>query len=127
MATVLQRGKKRIWYAIYRDLNGKQHWDRLEASDRKSAIAAAALLEETAQRKESAQLIRKAFGDLYREFYGKGMPSATVRAYGEARLEQKKPETAESSHLAYKKTIDTFLEFLDERANRDLATSRGPT
>jgi hypothetical protein len=49
------------------------------------------------------------------------MPSATVRAYGEVGLERKKPETAESSHLAYKKTIDTFLEFLDERADRDLA------
>ena len=121
MATVLQRGKKRIWYAIYRDLNGKQHWDRLKASDRKSALAAAVILEETAQRKKSAQLIRKAFGDLYREFYGEGMPAATVRAYGEVWLEQKKPETAESSHLAYKKTIETFLQFLDERADRDLA------
>jgi integrase len=36
-------------------------------------------------------------------------------------LEQKRPETAESSHVAYKKTISVFLDFLAERADRDLA------
>jgi len=121
MATVLQRGKKRFWYAIFRDLNGKQLWRRLKVNDRRSAIAAATLLEQTAQRQKSAQHIRKVFGDLYREFYGEGMPSATVRAYSEQWLEQKRPETAESSHLAYKKTISVFLDFLAERADRDLA------
>jgi len=30
-------------------------------------------------------------------------------------------ETAESSHLAYKKTISVFLDFLAEQADRDLA------
>src|SRR6516164_11786790 len=84
MATVLQRGKKRFWYAIFRDLNGKQLWRRLKVNDRRSAIAAATLLEQTA-------------------------------------LEQKRPETAESSHLAYTKTISVFLDFLAERADRDLA------
>jgi integrase len=121
MAMVLQRGKRRIWYAVFRDANGKQRWERLGVLDRESAIAAAALLEQTALRKRSAQHIRRAFGDLYREFYGEGMPSATVRAYAEVWLEQKKPETANSSYLAYKKTISTFLDFLAERADRDLA------
>src|SRR5271165_3868752 len=69
-----QRGKKRFWYAIFRDLNGKQLWRRLKVNDRRSAIAAATLLEQTAQRRRSAQHIRKVFGDLYREFYGEGMP-----------------------------------------------------
>ena len=101
MATVLQRGIKRFWYAIFRDLNGKQLWRRLKVSDRRSAIAAATLLEQTAQRRRSAQHIRKVFGDLYRDFYGEGMPSATVRAYSEQWLEQKRPETAESSHCLH--------------------------
>src|ERR1700732_2175985 len=121
MAMVLQRGKRGFWYAIFRDLNGKQLWRRLKVNDRRSAIAAATLLEQTAQRRRSAQHIRKVFGDLYREFYGEGMPSFTVRAYAERWLEQKSPETAESSHLAYTKTISVFLHFLAERAERDLA------
>ena len=96
-------------------------WRLLKVNDRRSAIAAATLLEQTAQRQKSAQHIRKVFGDLYRDFYGEGMPSATVRAYSEQWLEQKRPETAESSHAAYKKTISVFLDFLAERADRDLA------
>src|ERR1700732_1031769 len=96
MAMVLQRGKRGFWYAIFRDLNGKQLWRRLKVNDRRSAIAAATLLEQTAQRRRSAQHIREVFGDLYREFYGEGMPSATVRAYSEQWLEKKKSESGRS-------------------------------
>src|SRR5271166_6852931 len=74
MATVLQRSKKRRGYAVFRDGNGRQLWRRLKVQDRKSAAREADLLEQTAQRRKSAQHIRKVFGDIYREFYGEGMP-----------------------------------------------------
>jgi integrase len=122
MAAVLQRGRKKTWYAIYRDLNGKQRWSRVkEASDRKGAQAAADLLEATAQKKKNAQALRKAFCDLYREFYGQSMPTTTVRAYAKGWLAQKKPEAADSTYQAYDQVIRLFLEFLNERANHDLA------
>src|ERR1700730_18536894 len=88
-----QRGKKRFWYAIFRDLNGKQLWRRLKVNDRRSAIAAATLLEQTAQRQKSAQHIRKVFGDLYREFYGEGMPSATCERTQNSGLYRKSTRT----------------------------------
>jgi hypothetical protein len=120
MAAIIQRGKKKVWYAIYRDLNGKQRWSRLrDAGDRRSAQAAAHLLEMTAQRRKSAQHIRKSFSDLYREFYGEGMPVATARGYAETWLDQYKSEVASSSFLAYKKTVQRFLEFLRDRADQD--------
>src|ERR1700747_2910408 len=100
MATVLQRGKKRFWYAIFRDLNGKQLWRRLKVNDRRSAIAAATLLEQTAQRQKSAQHIRKVFGDLYRDFYGEGMPSATVRADSEKWVYRKKHAHPRARHFS---------------------------
>jgi integrase len=122
MATVLQRGKKKAWYAVYRDLNGRQRWNRVkEASDRKGAQAAADLLEATAQKKKNAQSLRKAFGDLYREFYGQSMPTTTVRAYAQGWLAQKKPEAADSTYRAYDQVIALLLEFLKERADQDLA------
>jgi len=122
MAAIIQRGKKKVWYAIYRDLNGKQRWSRLrDAGDRRSARAAADLLEMTAQRRKSAQHIRKSFSDLYREFYGEGMPVATAREYAETWLDQCKSEVASSSFLAYKKTVQRFLEFLLDRADQDIA------
>jgi integrase len=122
MATVLQRGKKKAWYAVYRDLNGKQRWSRVkEASDRKGAQAAADLLEATAQKKKNAQALRKAFSDLYREFYGQSMPTTTVRAYAKSWLAQKKPEAAESTYRAYDQVITLLLEFLKKRIDQDLA------
>jgi integrase len=121
MASVLQRGKKKAWYAVFRDLQGRQLWKRVDATDRKKAQSAADLLEATAQKKKSAQHLRKAFADLYREFYGQSMPSTTVRAYAQGWLAQKKPEAADATYRAYDQVISLLLEFLKERADQDLA------
>jgi integrase len=121
VATVLQRGKKKTWYAIFRDLQGRQLWKRVDATDRKKAQAAADLLEATAQKKKSAQHLRKAFSDLYREFYGQSMPTTMVRAYAQGWLAQKKPESADSTYRAYEQVISLLLDFLKERADQDLA------
>ena len=121
MAAILQRGKKKVWYAVFRDLGGKQCWKRLDAADRKKAQAAADLLEATAQKKKSAQHLRKAFADLYREFYGQALPTTTPAAYSENWLEAKKLTTADESYASYKQAINRFLEFLGERAQADLA------
>ena len=121
MASVLQRGKKKTWYAVFRDLQGRQQWKRVDAADRNKAQAAADLLEETAQKRKGAQQLRKAFTDLYREFYGQSMPTVTAQAYAKGWLAQKKPEAADSTYLAYDQVILLFLEFLKERADEDLA------
>lgn len=121
MASVLQRGKKKTWYAVFRDLKGRQKWERVDAPDRKKAQAAADLLEATAQKKKSAQALRKAFVDLYREFYGQALPTTTVRAFAQSWLAQKKPEAADSTYRAYDQVISLLLGFLKERADQDLA------
>ena len=121
MASVLQRGKKKTWYAVFRDLQGRQQWKRVDAADRKNAQKAADLLEATAQKKKGAQHLRKAFSELYREFYGQSMPTTTVRKYSETWLAQKKPEAAESTYRAYEQVASRLLEFLKERADEDLA------
>jgi integrase len=121
MASVLQRGKKKTWYAVFRDLQGRQRWERVDAEDRKKAQAAADLLEATAQKKKGAQYLRKAFSELYREFYGQAMPTTTVRTYAKQWLAQKEPEAAESTYREYKRVITRLLEFLGDRADQDLA------
>jgi integrase len=121
MASVLQRGKKRKWYAVFRDLRGRQQWKRVDAADRKRAQAAADLLEATAQKKKGAQHLRKAFAELYREFYGQSMPTTTVRKYSETWLAEKKQEAADSTYRSYEQVALRWLEFLKERADDDLA------
>jgi integrase len=93
----------------------------LDASDRKTAQDAADLLEETAQKKKSAQYLRKAFSELYREFYGQAMPTTTVRKYSETWLAQKKPEAATSTYKAYEQVTARLIAFLDKRADDELA------
>jgi integrase len=121
MASVLQRGKKKKWYAVFRDLKGRQQWKPLDALDRKKAQAAADFLEATAQKKKSARYLRKAFTELYREFYGQSMPTSTVRKYSETWLAEKKQEAAESTYRSYEQVASRWLEFLEERADDDLA------
>jgi integrase len=121
MASVLQRGKKKTWYAVFRDLQGRQQWKRVDAPDRKKAQAAADLFEATAQKKKGAQHLRKAFTDLYREFYSQSLPTTTVRHYVETWLGTKKHEAAESTYREYEQVSSRFLEFLKLRADEDLA------
>lgn len=123
MAAVLQRkGKrKKTWYAIFRDLNGRQRWVKLESKTRQDAQKAADVLEDTSKRRKSAQHIRAAFADLYHTFYGEGSPVSTVRTFMTSWLNQKKPETSQGTYLAYKKTVEAFLAALGPRADGDIA------
>jgi integrase len=121
VASVLQRGKKKTWYAVFRDLEGRQLWRKLDAVDRRSAEAGANLLEATAQKRKSAQHLRKAFTELYQNFYGEAMPTTTASAYAKVWLEQRKHEIARVTHIEYERVVLRFCEFLGERADRDLA------
>jgi integrase len=119
MASVVKRGKN--YTAVFQDLNGIQRWKALGIQDQKKAQVAADLLESTVQKKKSAQALRKAFSDLYREFYGESMPTTTLEAYAREWLAQKRPEAADSTYRAYEQVILLFKGFLGERANQDLA------
>jgi integrase len=121
MASVLQRGKKKTWYAVFRDLEGRQLWRKLDAVDRRSAEAGANLLEATAQKRKSAQHLRKAFTELYQSVYGEAFPTTTVREYSRVWLEQKKHEIASVTHVEYERVALRFCKSLGERADRDLA------
>ncbi len=59
---VLQRGKKGVWYAVFRDRKGRQLWRRLEATTRKAALAAAIRMERKAKLPLSTEnLLRKIY------------------------------------------------------------------
>jgi hypothetical protein len=121
MAMVIQRGEKKTWYAVFRDLNKKQRWVKLGVDSKKEAQKAADVLEDVANRKKSGQHLRAAFNELFQSFYGESFQSATARSFVARWLDQKKPEIASASYLAYKRTTDSFLQFLGPRADKDLA------
>src|SRR5260370_40111300 len=103
MASVLQRGKKKTWYAVFRDLEGRKIWRKMDAVDRRSAEAGANLLEATAKKRKSAQYLRKAFTELYQEVYGESVPTTTAAEYSRVWLEQKKHEIAPVTYIEYER------------------------
>ena len=121
MASLLKRPRSKFWHAYYRDSSGRAFCRSTKLCDRKAAQKVADLWETTAQRKKRAQHVRATFADIIREAYGETMPMVTVRQYAELWLRAKKPETAASTFVAYRKTCDSFMKFLAEGAERDVS------
>jgi integrase len=120
MAAILQRGKKKRWYAVFRDLNGKQLWRRLAARNRKEAQREADLLEDVATKRQSGQRLRKIFSDLCSLYGEESQKISTVRASVASWLESKKPETSPTTYVSYKTACDAFLTFLGPKADADI-------
>jgi integrase len=72
------------------------------------------------QAKGNPQKVRETFANLYREFYGEDLPSATVRAFLTRWLKDRKRETVKSTAGVYEATVNRFLAFLGGDANRQL-------
>ncbi len=111
MASILQRGKKRRWYAMYRDENGKQHCDGLSAEDRREAQEEANLREDIANRRKDPQILRRSIDQLF-EKYTSSAPS--IRQHLKQWLENQKALGGAVSSSANRQTaIDKFLDYLD--------------
>jgi integrase len=121
MASLLKRPRSKFWHAYYRDSSGRAFCRSTKLCDRKAAQKVADLWETTAQREKRVQHVRATFADIIRDAYREAIPMVTVRQYVEIWLGAKKPETAASTFVAYRKTCDSFIEFLAERAERDVS------
>jgi integrase len=115
MASILQRGKKKRWYAMYRDLNGKQHCEGLSkelgARDQRGAQEEANLREDIANRRKDPQILRRSIDQLF-EKYTSSAP--TIREYLERWLETQTALGGAESSIANRQTaIDKLLDYLD--------------
>jgi integrase len=121
MASILRRPRSKYWHAFFRDSAGRAFCRSTKLTTRREAQKVADLWEITAQKKKSAQHIRAVFTNLFQEVYGESMPVASLKKFAGTWLEQKKPETSAATFLAYKKTTETFLGALPEKAEKDLS------
>lgn len=123
MASSRQRGKKRIWYALFRDSNGKLVEKRTKAKSKREAQEIADELEEMARPSEhhqAAEMVRKAMVDLHRRYLGKDLPRMTVKGYAAYWLDAKQNEVSPATVWFYSHAIELFVAFLDARADLDL-------
>ena len=122
MAAVYQRGKKKIWYGVFRDVKGKQRWVKLLANTEAKARKEADHFQRIVNEKRTARKTREILDDLLRQHFGdEEQQNQTVRAYMTEWLATTKPEVGPATFAGYTKTVDTFLNFLGLRADTDIA------
>lgn len=122
MATILKKPTSKFWFAAFRDANGHQHRKSTGTIDKAKAKRIADQYETVAQRKGNPQTVRENFANLYKEFYGEELPSATVRGFVDRWLKDRERETSPATFSVYDKTTERFLEFLGSEAERELGT-----
>lgn len=120
MASIVKKPTSKFWFAAFRDATGRQRRQSTGTIDKAKARRIAEQYETVAQRKGNPQKVRETFANLYKEFYGEDLPSATVRAFIERWLKDRQRETAPATLTIYEKTAKRFLSFLGGDAEREL-------
>jgi len=125
MAYLVRHPKSKFWIAAFYDVSGKRRnrSTKIVANEktRKRAQAIADEYETAARNFRTARQVRKVITDLHRELTGVGLPKATVREYRDRWIDRKRNEVKPSTLTYYQGKLNRFLEFLGDRADRDLA------
>src|SRR5271157_2252021 len=121
MASVIKKTTSKFWFAAFRDAGGRQRRISTGTTDKERAKQIAKQYEMTAQKRGSAQKVREAFSNLFKEFYGEEVPSITVRKFIDRWLKDRKRETALGTMAVYENSVSRFLSFVGPDADRELA------
>ena len=112
MASILRKPTSKFWFAAFRDATGRQHRNSTGTTDKTKAKRIAEQYETVAQRKGNPQKVRETFANLYKEFYGEELPSATVRGFIDRWLKHRKGETSSATFAIYERSVERFLQRL---------------
>src|SRR5437879_913162 len=119
------RGKSPFWFASITLPNGKRTTRSTKLTDKRKAQAVCLEWDKAARSAREGNFqdlaARKTISDIYELTNGQVLPSSKARSYFESWLEQKKHETADSTHRKYCDTVKQFLSFLGHRSNEDIA------
>lgn len=125
MAFLVKHPQSRYWVAGFYDATGKRRRrsTKVEATEknRRKAMKIAEEYEAAAKNLRTARQVRKVITELHQELTGTDMPSATVREYSVLWLERKRNEVKPSTLAFYRAKTNSFLEFLGERADREIS------
>src|SRR5215475_6393841 len=105
MASVRKGPRSQYYHAYWRDSSGRAHCRSTRERIKKAAQQVADVWELASKRKKTARQIREVFNQIYRDAYGREVPSITFKAYTDRWLAEKRIETAEASASAYAATV----------------------
>ena len=124
MAFVFKNPNTSNWLAGFRDANGKRRnrSTGLLATERNKRRAEGIALEyeAAARNKRSAQQVRRTICSLHKEITGEDMPVVTLRLHVDQWLLSKKTSVAPKTVSFYDGACTKFLNYLDDRADKEL-------
>lgn len=123
MATLRKRGKKGIFYALYRDGSGTLIQKKTDTTDRKLAQRIADEFERAARPSDSQRTVenlRRTLAELHKELHGEDVLRMTARDFAKVWLDMKRNEVAPTSMDAYERVTREFVKFLGPRADEDM-------
>lgn len=120
MAYLVKHPKSRFWFAVWRDLNGKQIRRSTKETERKKADRIAREYEHTSLKRRTSRQVREVIASLHREITGDELVFPSVREFVKTWLERKGPETATSTLDFYQKSTGNFLAFLGDAADQSI-------
>jgi integrase len=122
MATIVKKPTSQFWFAAFRDATGRQRRQTTGTTDKAKAKRIADQYEAVAKRRGNPQKVRENFANLYKEFYSEDLPSASVREFIDRWLKHRKGETSDETFNIYERSVERFLAFLGNDADRDLGS-----
>lgn len=121
MASLWKRKNSQYWTACFTALDGRQLKRSTGTTDRRQAEKLAFKFEEEARAKRTATQARRVLADIYKSISGTVVVTITVKKFFEDFVERKRPEVSAASHDYYQGHARRFLEWLGDRAERDIS------
>ncbi len=120
MASLTKKPLSRYWIACYTDASGKQRQRSTKSTVRKDAQRIAEEFEAAYRTALTEGQARRVIADIYEEVNGEKLPSSSIKSYFEQWVARKEVETKKGTFARYKGTAKKFIEFMGDRANKDL-------
>ncbi|MBI5769701.1 MAG: tyrosine-type recombinase/integrase [Verrucomicrobia bacterium] len=121
MASLWKHPKSQFWTACFTDDNGRQLKRSTKLTDRNKATLMAQKFEAAYRMKLTEAQARKVVSDIFEQIHGEQLYHATVRKFLTDWMTNKKSETSPGTHKRYQNAVDKLLDFLGDRADRDIA------
>jgi integrase len=121
MASTRRKENSKFWFACFTLPTGERTQRSTKETRRKLAQKIADTFEEVARRHITAHQAQRVISDIYRRVVGQELPASTARAYFDAWLARKKPETSPSTYAFYLGKTRSFLAWLGTRAESEMA------
>jgi integrase len=120
MASLRRKEDSKFWFACFTLKDGTRAQRSTKETDRKKAQKIADEFEQAARNEMTARQMQRVISELYRKITGDALHFPTVREHFGSWLKRKKPEIAPTSYQSYSRKAQDFLDWLGERADRQI-------